>query len=216
MQYYFSSKKEGNLGLHVGDNPLHVKANREHLSEFLSFKKILFMNQVHGDTVALIDEHTLEVPTCDAMISCVKGIALGVMVADCVPILLWDEVSQSIGVIHAGRAGSALHISTKTVKAMQENFGVRAQNLRVYIGPCIRKCCYEVGKEAIQGLENVLHVKEGRYFLDLAKANKEEFLEAGVKEEYIEDVCVCTCCSKSHFSYRQHKNTGRFAGVIGL
>lgn len=216
MRYFFSSKKDGNVGLHVGDNPLHVKANREGLSAFLAFQKIQFMNQVHGDRIVLIDENTSEAPYCDAMISNSRGIALGVMVADCVPILLWDEVSQSIGVIHAGRTGSALHISTKTVNAMQESFDVRAQNLRVYIGPCIRKCCYEVGKEAIQGLENVLHVKEGRYFLDLAKANKEEFLKVGVKEDSIEDVCVCTCCSKSHFSYRQHKNTGRFAGVIGL
>lgn len=216
MQYYFSSKKEGNLGLHVGDNPLHVKTNRNHLCSFLGFQKIQFMNQVHGDCVVLVDEDTVDAPSCDALITRAKGIVLGVMVADCVPILLYDELTQSIGAIHAGRAGSALHISTKTLHAMQIAFGVKASTVRVFIGPCIRNCCYEVGKEAIQGLENALHVKKGRYFLDLVQANEEEFLKAGVLKEHIVDVAMCTCCSDTHYSYRKHKETGRFAGVISL
>ena len=203
------------MGLHVGDNPINVQKNREALRDSLGISKLIFMNQVHGDEVVCVDEDTLT-PTCDAMISQSKNVALAVMVADCIPLLFYDALTQSIGVAHAGRAGSVLSLSVKTLHAMQKNFGVMPQSVEVFIGPCIGKCCYEVGEEVCAGLEHVLHVKQEALFLDLPKANIQALCEAGVLEKNIHDKTLCTCCSSEYFSYRREKITGRFVGVIRL
>ena len=224
MHYCFTNRFGGlseatyesfNLGLHVNDNPLHVKHNRERLREQVDVSKVVFMNQVHGDNVVVIsgDEPT---PTCDAMITNQKGIALAVMVADCIPILLYDPVHEAIGVVHAGRSGSALHVGTRCIETMHKNYGSMAKEMKIWMGPCIRECCYEVGKEVTVGLEKCLHVKQNRYFLDLPLFNKEDFLALGVEEKNIMDSKICTCCEKEYFSYRRDTITGRFAGVICL
>lgn len=203
------------MGLHVGDDPINVHKNREALRDSLGVSKLIFMNQVHGDEVVCVDEHSMT-PTCDAMISQSKEIALAVMVADCIPLLLYDAPTQSIGVVHAGRVGSALSISVKTLQAMQKHFGVKPQSVEVFIGPSIGQCCYEVGKEVCQGLEHVLHVKQESLFLDLPKANIQALCEAGVLENNIHHEALCTCCLPQYFSYRREKITGRFVGVIRL
>lgn len=204
-----------NLGLHVNDEPLHVKHNRDYLCEQLGVSNIVFMNQVHGAEVVVI-EGNVPSPTCDAMITNQKGIALAVLVADCIPILLYDFVHEAIGVVHAGRSGSALHIGTRCLETMHQMYGSMTKDIRVWLGPCIRSCCYEVGKEVTTGLESCLHVKENRYFLDLPLLNKTEFLALGVDEKNIVDSAICTCCSSEYFSYRRDTITGRFAGVIWL
>jgi len=214
MRYVFTTRHDGNMGLHVGDIPLHVHQNRERLAQKVGLK-LLFMNQVHGDRVEIVDEHT-GVLSCDAMISQAKGVGLCVMGADCIPLLFYDAPTQSIGVAHAGRAGSVAHLSTKTVRAMQESFGVRPETLHVYIGPSIKVCCYEVGIEATVGLQSVVEEKDGRYFLDLQRANYNELLSLGLTSEHIFDAGVCTCCDERYFSYRRETVTGRCVGVIGL
>lgn len=217
MQYRFTDKYDGNLGLHVGDNPLHVKQNRERLQEALGVSSLVFMDQVHGDEVVVISSANMAVtPTCDAMITNLSGVGLAVMVADCIPLLFYDAPTQSIGVAHAGRKGSALHVSTKTVRAMGEVFHATPETIEVYMGPSIGVCCYEVGKEAVLGLEQALHVKQGRYFLDLPQANRDELFCAGIQKHNLHMTGVCTCCDERYFSYRKERVTGRFAGVICL
>ncbi|WP_333804578.1 peptidoglycan editing factor PgeF [Sulfurospirillum sp.] len=224
MQYCFTTRYEGvsqapfdslNLAFHVGDDRSNVKENRARLEEKLGVSKLVFMDQVHGDTVVLV--HTGdESPTCDAMITNVKGIGLAVMVADCIPILFYDEVHHAIGVAHAGRTGSLLNVGQKTAQTMAETFGSRMEELKIWIGPSIHVCCYEVGIEVTKGFEKALQVKEGKYFLDLQRYNQEAFLALGVKREHIEISDVCSCCNADYFSYRREKQTGRFAGVITL
>ena len=224
MQYLFTNRFEGvstapfeslNLGLHVNDTALHVNQNRAILKAKLGASKLVFMDQVHGDGVVQIESGD-ELPTCDAMMTNVSGIALAVMVADCIPILYYDEVHQAIGVAHAGRVGTLLQIGQKTAQRMAETFGSELKELKVWMGPSIRSCCYEVGVEATHGLESALHVKNGKYFLDLQRANLQAFLDIGIQRENIQDSEVCTCCDQAYFSYRRDKITGRFAGVIVL
>ncbi|WP_051906711.1 MULTISPECIES: peptidoglycan editing factor PgeF [unclassified Sulfurospirillum] len=224
MQHFFTNRFEGvseapfaslNLGLHVNDTALHVNQNRARVKAKLGVPKLVFMDQVHGDRVVQIHSGD-ELPVCDAMITNVSNIALAVMVADCIPILYYDEVHQAIGVAHAGRAGTLLQVGQKCARAMTEHFGTRLQELKIWMGPSIRSCCYEVGYEATQGLESFLHVKNGNYFLDLQNANLEAFLAMGIPREHISLSEVCTCCDHAYFSYRRDKITGRFAGVIAL
>lgn len=224
MQYRFTTRLGGvsrppfdslNLAFHVGDDALHVKKNREFLQEDMGISKLVFMNQVHGDTVVFIKTGD-ETPTCDAMITDRPDIGLCVMVADCIPILFYDAVHQAIGVAHAGRVGSHLHIGEKCAQAMHKAFGTRMHELRIFMGPSIHACCYEVGSEVIGGFEKFVHIQDEKYFLDLQSYNRDAFLKLGVKPEHIEISQECTCDNEDYFSYRRTKITGRFAGVIAL
>ena len=224
MQYRFTTRFGGvsqppfdslNLALHVGDNPLHVKKNREFLCEEIGVSKLVFMDQIHGDKVVLIDSSD-ETPICDAMITARPDIALCVMVADCIPILFYDAVHQAIGVAHAGRVGSQLHIGQKCALAMQETFGTHMHELRILMGPSIHACCYEVGEEVIVGFEKFVHIQDKKYFLDLQHYNHDAFLDLGIKPEHLEISKECSCSNHNYFSYRRDKITGRFAGVIAL
>lgn len=225
MQYRFTTRFGGvsqapfdslNLALHVGDDPLHVKKNRELLQEDMGVSKLVFMDQIHGDKVVLIEHGDEEMPTCDAMITEHPDIALCVMVADCIPILYYDAVHQAIGVAHAGRAGSQLNIGQKCALAMQEAFGTHMHELRIFMGPSIHACCYEVGEEVITGFEKFVHIQDKKYFLDLQHYNRDAFLELGIKPEHLEISKECSCSNHNYFSYRRDKITGRFAGVIAL
>jgi len=225
MQHLFTTRFHGvsqppydslNLAFHVGDNPEDVKKNRELLKETLGVSKLVFMDQVHGDTIVLIERDTYETLTCDAMITQQPDVALAVMVADCIPILLYDAVHQAIGVAHAGRVGSQLQIGQKCAHAMEKAFGTHMQELKVFMGPSIHACCYEVGEEVTVGFEKFVHLQGKKYFLDLQSYNREAFLEIGVKAEHIEISKECSCSDKNYFSYRRDKITGRFAGVIAL
>jgi len=224
MQHCFTTRFEGvshtpfdslNLGLHVNDNALHVNKNREILKEKLGVSKLVFMDQMHGDSVVCIETGDEE-PTCDALITNVRGIGLAVMVADCIPILFYDATHEAIGVAHAGRVGTLLHVSQKTALAMGKRFGSRMEELKIWMGPSIHSCCYEVGFEATKGFETYLHVKEDHYFLDLQSYNQAALIAVGIKLENIDISPVCTCCHTDYFSYRRDKLTGRFAGVIAL
>lgn len=215
MQAFFTQKSDGNVGLHVGDNALHVKENREAIKRKLGVSKLVFMEQVHGNEVKVINDGD-ENPICDALLCSHKDIGLAVMAADCIPIIFQDFDKGVIGVAHAGRVGTSLHVGQKTVEKMVEVFGSKIENIRIKMGPCIQKCCYEVGEKATNGLEKCLHVKDGRYFLDLPSFNKEDFLQLGVKAEHIEVSSICTCCNLDYFSYRREGKTGRFCGIVAL
>ena len=224
MQYFFTNRFGGvskapyeslNLGQHVGDEPKDVAKNRELLREKLGVSKLVFMDQVHGDKVVVIETGD-EAPICDAMITKVPKIGLVVMAADCIPILMYDPVQQAIGVAHAGRKGTLLKVGQKCALAMQEHFGSTMRELQVFMGPSIKPCCYEVGQESTGGLEDVVQVREGRFFLDLQHSNREAFLALGIKEEHIVISEVCSCCDVNYFSYRREHTTGRFAGVMCL
>lgn len=224
MQHLFTNRFGGvskapyeslNLGQHVGDDPQDVEKNRELLREKLGVSKLVFMDQVHGDKIVVIETGD-EMPICDAMITKVPHIGLVVMAADCIPILLYDQAHHAIGVAHAGRKGTLLKVGQKCALAMQEHFGSTMEAMQIFMGPSIKQCCYEVGHEAIEGFEGFVQIKEGRFFLDLQNYNREAFLSLGIKEEHITISDVCSCCDENYFSYRREHMTGRFAGVICL
>ncbi len=216
MQAFFTTTKEGNMGLHVGDDPLVVLENRKYLGEKLGVSNVVFMNQVHGDRVCYVDENTTQTPTCDAMISNSRHIALAVMVADCIPLVFYDAKTCSMGVAHAGREGTRLKIASKTLQAMHAHFGAKVEDIQVFMGPSIQDCCYEVGQEATKDLEHVMEQRGEKFFLNLSLANQKELLNAGIQKAHLHCEKSCTCCDKTYFSYRRERQTGRFVGVIRL
>ena len=208
MNYFFTDVSFGNLALHVEDNPLFVKKNRAKLLSKTGGKKLIFMQQVHGDKIEIVDKNSKNL-ICDAMITKDKGIALCVMVADCIPVILYDESKNVIAVAHAGRKGSYKGIIKKTILKMCEEFTCKQNDIKVVFGASIKKCCYEVGAEVVGSFEKFTHKKNGKIYLDLIALNTKDLINVKIDD-------TCTCCDKRYFSYRRDGTTGRFCGVISI
>lgn len=219
VKYFFSDKTDGNLAYHVSDIKENVDKNRQKLALKYDYKdeNLCYMNQIHSANVVVVDENSPKyIDNCDALITKTKNLPLMVMVADCIPILMFDEVKGVIAAIHAGRNSTFLKISEITSKKMIENFSCKTENIKVIMGPSIQKCCYEVNDE----LKNIVEKSFGKKFvignnIDLQRINKKLLENLGIKNIEISDICT-KCSNKPFFSYRKEKNTGRFAGVITL
>jgi YfiH family protein len=194
----------------VGDSAETVARNRELLSEITG--PIQFMNQVHGDEVVEV-KSIGDDPTCDALITRAPGIALAVMVADCIPLLL--SSSTVIGAVHVGRRGLMNSVAVKAVDAMRI---LGADQIHAQLGPSICGRCYEVPQEladevvakhpAASSLTNNLTPA-----LDLPRALIAVLVAIGVTYEAS---TICTLENDEYFSYRRHNITGRNAGVVWL
>ena len=217
IKHYFTNKSDGNLAYHVNDDIKNVNKNRENLAIKLGFKNqdLVYMNQVHGNNVIVVNENSNKlIENCDAIITASKNLPLMVMVADCIPILMFDENKEVIAAIHAGRNSTFLKIAQITAQKMIEEFNCEASNIKVIMGPSIQKCCYEVSDE----LALIVKSSFGKEFvknryIDLQGINKMLLKNIGVKDIQISDICT-KCSNKPYYSYRQDKSCGRFAGVI--
>jgi len=130
-----------NLALHVGDQPADVAANREVLAAWAG-GPVTFPNQVHG-TAVLVAESGDPAEPADAVVTAVPGTAVGVLVADCVPVLLADAEAGVAGAAHAGRKGFVAGVLEAALEAM-EKLGARRSAIRAAVGPAAGPCCYEV------------------------------------------------------------------------
>jgi YfiH family protein len=194
----------------VGDSAETVARNRELLSKITG--PIQFMNQVHGDEVVEV-KSIGDDPTCDALITRAPGIALAVMVADCIPLLL--SASTVIGAVHVGRRGLMNAVAINAVDAMRK---LGADQIHAQLGPSICGRCYEVPQEladevvakhpAASSLTNNLTPA-----LDLPRALIADLVASGVTYEAS---TICTLENDEYFSYRRHNITGRNAGVVWL
>lgn len=194
----------------MGDSPETVARNRELLSKITG--PIQFMNQVHGDEVVEV-KSIGDDPICDALITRKPGIALAVMVADCIPLLL--SSSTVVGAVHVGRRGLMNSVAVKAVDAMRK---LGADQIHAKLGPSICGRCYEVPQEladevvakhpAASSLTNNLTPA-----LDLSRALIADLVASGVTYEAS---TICTLENDEYFSYRRHNITGRNAGVVWL
>lgn len=227
-----------NLGFHVGDDSRVVLENRKQLANSIGIPLNDFTTakQVHSDHIEIISEnyrgcgsndYETAVVATDAMVSSVQNICLMVLVADCVPILLFDRKKKIIGVVHAGWKGTVLRIAQKTVMLLKEKFGCLENDLLVGLGPSIGPCCYIVNVETI--FKNVSVLKEkndiifheihnGKGYFDLWETNKLQLKKAGIPEKNIEIAGKCTSCNCAVFySHRkEHGRAGRFGVGIML
>lgn len=155
----------------------------------------------------------------DALVTNDMGRSIGVRTADCVPILLLDRRLRVVGAIHAGWRGTAAGIVRCAIETMKADFGSAPGDLHAAIGPCIRGCCYEVGREVAQQLAPYFPEWEpvtGSRTVDLSEANRRQMEEAGLNRHYIFDCRLCTACqSQEFFSYRREpQNPGRMLAAI--
>lgn len=220
-----------NLGLNVSDDPARVRANRARLGEVLDGAPVAFATQVHSARVLSLGaaEHRQwrgdPVPGTagdgDALVTAERGLGLGVLVADCVPVLLADDVAGVVGVAHAGRKGTAAGVVLKALEAMTER-GARPDRVRAAIGPAVCGRCYEVPAPLRDDVAAVVprafaETSWGTPALDLPAAVASQLSGAGVA---VTRVRRCTLEEASFFSHRRATaggtTTGRQAGVVAL
>lgn len=195
----------------MGDEPDAVKKNRARLSQHFGVP-MQFMNQVHGADVQQIDE-VIPDPTVDALITMTPGLGLAVMVADCIPLLFWDESQSVVAAVHVGRRGAINGIVANVVGQMRS---LSSASLSAAIGPHICADCYVVGEEiAIEfgAVHPNAVLRRDEVTLDLSGALKGDLAEMKVQ---VTNHHSCTVEDPLLYSYRRDGVTGRFAGVIAL
>ena len=216
MPHFFTDRRGGeslgvyeslNLGMHVGDDPAVVDSNREKIGS------AQFMNQVHGNQIEVIESVSIEIPTCDGLITKSTNVSLAVMVADCIPLLLVSK--EVVGAIHVGRAGLVNRIALKAIDLMRS---LGAIEIHGVLGPSICGSCYEVPFQMQQDViadhpRAFATTRKGTPGLDLPKALIADLVAAGITYEAS---TICTFEDELYFSHRRQNPTGRFAGVVSL
>ena len=215
----FTTTQDGNLAYHVGDIKENVDKNRQNLALKYGYKNedLVYMNQVHGNNVVIVDENSPKlIDNCDGIITKTKELPLMVMVADCIPILFFDEIQGVIAAVHAGRNSTFLKIAQITANKMMNELGCLANNIKVIMGPSIHECCYEVSDELV----NIVKTSFGEKFckgnnIDLHGINVKLLEEVGIRHIRISEICT-KCSNEPFYSFRKNPQTGRFAGIIKL
>jgi YfiH family protein len=174
--------------------------------------EVATLRQIHSDKV-LAAERSGCLGEGDALMTNSPGIALSIRTADCLPILIADPEKRAIAAVHAGWRGTVQGIVPKTVRAMEEKFGSRPENLVVVVGPGIGSCCFEVGPEVASqfGLS-------GRAKIDLVETIHRQLGRNDGATGHFVAAGLCTACRADLFhSYRRDREAaGRMVTVIGI
>jgi YfiH family protein len=215
IKAFFTTKTFVNNHDHIND-ALNKELNISKDNIYLPIQK--HTNKIH----VLASEK--EPAVADAVVTDRKNVLIGVLVADCVPILLHDKSRKIIGAVHAGWRGTAKQILKETIITMQEKFGCLPENISVAIGPSIRRCSYEVDEDVNNAVQKATgagdyYLRQGnKYFIDLSSANRIQALDMGVPSQNIWQSDECTFCKpEKYYSYRYSGgSSGRQGGFIGI
>lgn len=208
-----------NLGDHVGDDPEAVAANRQRLAKVTGVDDIIWMEQLHTNTVTVVDKSTqVPVEATDAIVTTTPRLGLGVLVADCVPVLFADTKAHVIAAAHAGRMGARNGIVANTIDKMVE-LGATPANIQVLLGPAAAGRNYEVPEDMANDVEAHLpgsktRTTKGTWGVDVRAGLIRQLMSKGVTA--IEADPRCTIEDTDFFSYRCQGKTGRQAGLIWL
>jgi len=242
---------ELNLGFTAGDDRTVVTRNRELLLNRLlgatplvdndhasgpEVPGLVTLRQTHSATVLRVDRsHGLScaspaVLEGDGLMTDASGVLLGILTADCVPVLVVDTRRRAIAAFHAGWRGTVQQIVEKGIARMQQEFGSTPEDLQAAVGPAIGACCYPVGDEVRQQFADRFAYADALFShaasttasgsvanLDLAEANRRQLLAARLSDASILMTHACTSCQPDRFfSHRaEHGTTGRLMAVIG-
>jgi len=209
----------------IFDFPVFVK-----LKEVMRLDRLLFPKQVHGikgfvvaskNQAKKMKSFTQE---ADFLVTNSKRTGLGVMTGDCLPIVLYDKRNQAIAIVHAGWRSSVGNIVLRALDTMTEEFGTTPKDLRVFFGPSAKICCYKIGEDMLEHMEDVefmdrvVQRRGDDLFFDLPGFNRLLLAGVGVKpDQFVTGYNVCTICDNSFCSHRrQGKESCRQMTVASL
>ncbi len=211
--------------MHVDPNSPVFKDSKTILARELGVmdRDLFFINQVHDKNIKVVGDTAINnIEDYDGLITASKGKVLCTCFADCVPLLFFDPVNNVIASVHSGWKGTIKLIGQETVFKMINEFGSKAKDIMVGIGPSIGPCCFEVKEDTFEQFRKKLPIgafKDGeKLFVDLWNANIFMLTQVGVRRENIECKGICTVCHSDRFySYRKgDKESGRFSAFIML
>ena len=227
-----------NLSFTRGDDEAAVRENYRRLSDAMGFsmEDIVTSDQTHTPNVRVVTEEdrgngiTKPRPytDVDGMITNVPGLVLATFYADCVPLYFVDPIRKAVGLSHSGWRGTVHKIGKITVQAMADQYGSRPEDIVAIIGPSICQDCYEVSEDVIlefqkyyrEDCQSELYYRKenGKYQLNLWRANEIVMEEAGILPENIHTTQWCTCCNPELlYSHRASKGKrGNLAAFLGL
>ncbi len=199
------------------------------VAERMGVTAVRLIRQVHGVDVSIARSCGTDParPEADIIISEDPRVAIGVRVADCAPVLLADPRRRAVAAVHAGWRGTLRNVAAAAVKAMTDSFASDPRDLRAAIGPCLGRCCGEMGPEVLAAFRDAGHGtcdldrwftrgNSGRSHFDLWGANRDQLRSAGVPGSriHVAELCTRTYASLLHSYRAQGPNAGRMVGVI--
>lgn len=195
------------------------------LKKRFKVKDVAYLRQIHSDRILSykLDDAQFNNNEGDAILTDEKEVIIGVFTADCVPVILVDDKRGISAAVHSGWRGTFESITLKTIEKMKSEYGCKGEDIKAFIGPHIRKCCYEVSDDLKEKfLEKKKEIKPDIFFdnrnLNLEACIEKDMLDGGIKAENINSLNLCTyCCDKIKLhSYRKSEGAyGRmFAFVI--
>jgi purine-nucleoside/S-methyl-5'-thioadenosine phosphorylase / adenosine deaminase len=199
--------------------------------------EVVTLTQIHGNRVVVVrhgEAGPAQRPEADVLVSNHPDLAIAVRAADCVPLLMADAKTGAVAAVHAGWRGTAAGAATAAIAALGREFGTDPADVTAAIGPSIGPCCYEVGSELVDAFAATGHARylidrwfqapppargtrdRSRLRLDVAGANRDQLVLAGVRDQHIH---IATLCTAMHLdvltSFRaEQQRAGRLAGVI--
>ena len=241
VKHGFSTRKGGvstgifssmNLNFKRGDDPDAVMENYRRMAAALNMRveDMVLSDQTHTSNVRVITEEDRgkgilkpqDYSDVDGMITNVPGIVLVTSYADCVPLYFVDPVRKAIGLSHSGWKGTVGHIGQKTVWKMHEVYGSEPKDIVAAIGPSICQSCYEVSDDvaeafranftADEAADILLDKGNGKYQLDLWKANWYVLTDAGILPEHLSVTDLCTACHPD-LLWSHRKTNGQRGGL---
>jgi polyphenol oxidase len=227
---YFGDKRDQLFPPLDTTQPLIETASFSHLKKGMLIDNIIFLHQVHGVnglTITSPEQASRVVPFSiegDYLITNAPRVGIGILTADCLPIIMYDSFQHVIAIVHAGWRGSVDGIGLKVFAHMQAAFGTKLEHLRILFGPSAKVCCYQVTEEFLGHLEHhtftsqVIHRHGKEFYFDLALFNRLVLEDAGVKRDAFQlQYNLCTIDDDSLYSYRrQGKEAGRQMTVVCL
>lgn len=227
-----------NLSFSRGDLEENVWENYNRISESIGFlpENLVFSDQTHTTNVRVVTEEDRgkgytrqrDYSDIDGLVTNVPGLVLATFYADCVPLFFVDPVKRAIGLSHSGWKGTVGKIGKVTVETMTKVYGSDPADIIAAVGPSICQDCYEVSEDVILEFQKnyqenhwpALYYKKdnGKYQLNLWKANEIVFLEAGIQPEHISVTDICTCCNPDIlYSHRASKGKrGNLAAFLSI
>ncbi len=227
-----------NLSFHRGDDPDAVMENHRRFADAVGYdyRKLVFSDQVHKTDIYKVTEkdagkgimRDTDIREIDGLMTNVPGIPLMTFYADCVPVFFYDPVKKVVAMNHSGWKGTVAKISRCMLSRLKEEYGTEASDLICAVGPSICKDCYEVSEDVAKQfmdaytkaqVDEIVYDKgDGKYLLDLHRANYYNLVDSDVLPEKIDVTNICTCCNSDVlFSHRaSHGLRGNLGAVIML
>lgn len=201
-----------NCSKFVGDDPESVGKNLEFVRKSIGAKKLITLNQVHSAKCIIVDERSESDQEADALMTQSEGVALGILTADCVPVLLFDPIKKIVGAAHAGWKGAKGGVIENTIEKMI-SLGSNCEDIISVIGPCVHVESYEVGDDFLVNFPDDYFTKIcGKNHFDIVKFCCDKLKEKGISEISVNETDTFQNHEK-YFSFRHAKKNSN--GICG-